>query len=135
VSDQIPVAVRRAVEARSGGVCEGCGKRRATEKHHRLYRSRGGLHVVENLLDLCGWGNHTGDHGVAHTKTGEDRGWSIRSGGDPLVVPVQHARFGLVRLTAEGGWEPVSGSGTDAVSSAWDSSIPMQTEVAMGDWS
>lgn len=114
MSTDIPESVRRAVEARSGGVCEGCGVAAATEMHHRLYRSRGGAHTVENLLHLCGWGNHTGCHGVAHTKVGEVTGWSIRSGGKPSEVEVLHALFGLVLLTTEGSWKPA-----DDVKDAW----------------
>lgn len=60
----------------------------ATEAHHRLYRSRGGADTLSNALHLCGWGNHTGCHGVAHTVVGEVRGWSVRSGFSPLLVPV-----------------------------------------------
>jgi len=129
----IPASVRRAVEMRSGGVCEGCGMRPATEKHHRLFRSRGGPHTISNLLDLCGWGNHTGCHGVAHTRVGEERGWSIRSGGDPLLVPVEHALFGLVLLTAEGGWEPVSGVGSPEHTDVWLPPISATTNVA-SEW-
>lgn len=136
MSTDIPASVRRAVEARSGGVCEGCGRRRATDKHHRLYRSRLGEHTVENLLDLCGPGNADGCHGFAHSgRVGEDRGWSIRSGGNPLLIPVQHALFGLVSLTADGGWEPVSEGPVGADTDPWFLSAEAQTEVAMGDWS
>jgi 5-methylcytosine-specific restriction endonuclease McrA len=69
VKKDIPAKVRAAVRARSGGRCEfrfwpgddldaplagdvRC-RRRATEMHHRLPRSRGGAHTVENLVHLC----------------------------------------------------------------------------------
>lgn len=132
MSHKIPELVRRTVRGRSGGVCEACGRARATEQHHRLYRSRGGADVVSNLLDLCGWGNHSGCHGVAHTRTGELRGLSIRSGGDPLRVRVEHALFGVVLLDDKGGWSPVP-SGTDP----WVSPVPIATigAAAEGDWS
>jgi len=130
VSADIPEAVRKAVEARSGGVCEACGRARATEKHHRLFRSQGGLHTVENLLDLCGWGNHTGDHGVAHTKAGFEKGWSVRSGDDPAEIPVEHALFGRVLLTADGAWKPVGdGSGHDDTR-LWETPFSGATKVA-----
>lgn len=93
-----------AVKKRSGGVCEGCGQAKATDVHHRLYRSRGGLDAAENLLHLCGGpsglpgGNHSGCHGVAHTAEGEARGWSVRSGHDPSEVPVW-TPAGWVRLS------------------------------------
>ena len=75
------VEERELVIARSGGLCEICGKFRATEIHHRKHKSQGGSDRPENLLHVCGWGNHTGCHGLAHTD--EDRykfGWAIRSG-------------------------------------------------------
>lgn len=72
-----------AVADRAEGVCEGCGQRAAIQMHHRLYRSRGGKHEIENLLHLC-----LECHGVAHTLIGEHLGWSVRSGNDPADVPV-----------------------------------------------
>lgn len=47
-------------------MCEICYKHRATDKHHRRFRSRRGQHTVENLLDVCGPGNTFGCHGRAH---------------------------------------------------------------------
>lgn len=64
--DEVPEGVRMAVRARSGGVCEACHAAPATDQHHRQYRSRGGWHLIENLLDLCGRGNTSGCHGDAH---------------------------------------------------------------------
>src|SRR5699024_11712425 len=49
----IPEAVRNEIRARSGGKCEHCRKAPATEMHHRLPRSRGGLHDPFNLIHLC----------------------------------------------------------------------------------
>lgn len=83
-----PQTVRDQAAERSKLLCEGCGGHGPLELHHRLYKSRGGRGTIENALALCGWGNHTGCHGVAHTAEGERRGWSIRSGFDPLDVPV-----------------------------------------------
>ena len=91
-------AARKYVEARSGGLCEGCGVRRATDMHHRLYKSRGGTDTIDNLIHLCGsdnglpGGNHSGCHGLAHTITGERVGWSVKSGNDPAVIPIWHRR-------------------------------------------
>lgn len=97
-----PLAVRRAAWERCGGVCEWCGHARATQLHHRLYRSRGGLGLLVNAAALCGSGNHTGCHGRAHSKAGEDAGWSVRVGQDPAVVPVLYRDLGLVRLQPDG---------------------------------
>ncbi|OOB90335.1 HNH endonuclease [Rathayibacter sp. VKM Ac-2630] len=104
--EPVPIGVQLAVEARSGGMCEGCGLHRATEKHHRKFRSRGGEDTVENLLDLCGSGNHSGCHGAAHgARPAPERceaiGWEVRTDEDPLDVPVPY-RGRLVHLTADG---------------------------------
>src|SRR3546814_876167 len=63
-----PAKVSKQIEERSGGICEGCGEREATEKHHRKYKSRGGKDTLENALHVCGFGNNAkeGCHGEAH---------------------------------------------------------------------
>lgn len=98
-----------AVKERSGGVCEGCGVRPATDVHHRRYRSRGGGHEVSNLLHLCGGesglagGNHSGCHGVAHRGAGALVGWSVESGPRaPGEYEVEHAAHGRVLLKDDG---------------------------------
>lgn len=83
----IPRKAREAVMARSGGMCEHCGKKRATQIHHRRYRSRGGDHRLSNLLAVCGSGNHSGCHGVAHTLAGFSLGLAIPAGGGEYMVP------------------------------------------------
>lgn len=75
----IPTRNVRTVKERSAGVCEGCGHKPASQIHHRKYRSRGGSHDVSNLLHLCGSGNHTGCHGLAHSATPPE-GWALPSG-------------------------------------------------------
>ncbi|QHF24120.1 hypothetical protein GTU73_08920 [Rathayibacter sp. VKM Ac-2804] len=104
--EPIPEGARLAVEARSAGMCEGCGLRRATEVHHRKFRSRGGDNAVENLLHLCGSGNHSGCHGAAHGSPPTPErcsaiGWAVRADEDPLAVPVIY-RGRLRHLTADG---------------------------------
>ncbi|MGW9587468.1 HNH endonuclease [Microbacterium sp. NPDC055455] len=101
----IPTKTRRLVEERSGFLCEGCGEREATELHHRKYRSRGGGHEVSNLIHLCGWGNHTGCHGTAHSAEGHELGWSVNSWSDPALTPVLW-RGGMAWLTPDGRVEP-----------------------------
>ena len=76
------------LHARSGGVCEICGQAEATEIHHRKYRSRGGGHNIENLLNVCGMGNTSGCHGRCHTQDGEDNGWAVHAWQDERTVPV-----------------------------------------------
>lgn len=99
----IPTAVQATVRARSRGTCEGCGRRPATEMHHRKYRSRGGQHTASNLLHLCGWGNHTGCHGIAHSTAGHDKGWSVHSWDDPAQTSTEHPVHGRVLLDDAGG--------------------------------
>lgn len=104
----VPAKTSKQLHERSGNWCEGCGMRPATEKHHRLYKSRGGNHALENLLHLCGWGNHTGCHGVAHSGVkGDLLGWAIHMGGDPLLVPVMY-RGVKSFLLADGEVQPVT---------------------------
>lgn len=104
-----PAESRRAYEhakERSFGLCEICGVARATETHHRLHRSHGGRDDVENLLRVCGWGNHTGCHGAAHSDSQRyANGWAIRTGFNPADVPIKY-RGTMQRLTADGGIEP-----------------------------
>jgi hypothetical protein len=91
------------VKERSFGMCEICGTKRATEIHHRLHRSHGGKDTVTNLIHVCGWGNHTGCHGAAHSDPKRyANGWAVRSGGNPALRPVLY-RGSLTILTAEGG--------------------------------
>lgn len=67
-SSDFPPAVRAQILQRAGGRCESCGTTTDhLEIHHRRYRSRGGPGTAENGLALCGWGNHTGCHGWAHS--------------------------------------------------------------------
>jgi hypothetical protein len=68
-------ALTPALCARSGGRCEICRDVEATERHHRLRRSQGGLNSLENLLHLCRY-----CHGVVHRYPGlsYERGWLFR---------------------------------------------------------
>jgi hypothetical protein len=69
----MPRPIAEKVDERSGGMCEICHRRPATDKHHRLFLSRGGEHLVENIVAACGGsagmagGNHSGCHGRAHS--------------------------------------------------------------------
>lgn len=91
------------VKARSFGLCEVCGAKRATEVHHRLHRSHGGRDTVTNMIHVCGWGNTSGCHGAAHTDSNRyGNGWAVRSGFDPGLLPVLY-RGELMMLTEDGG--------------------------------
>ena len=77
---QVPLT-RKAVFARDGGRCAYCGAT-ATSIDHVVPRSRGGLHVWENVVASCRVCNHTkADRHVA------ELGWQLR------VVP--HAPKGV----------------------------------------
>lgn len=95
---------RRLVRERSGGICEVCGKARATNFQHRKNRSQAGQWSASNGLDVCGSGT-TGDHGYIHAHPAEsyERGWSVHSWDDPSEVPVQTWR-GWVLLDDEGSY-------------------------------
>lgn len=74
----IPKAVLVALQERSEGRCE-AGRftdnsrccRRGTDPHHRLARSQGGKHELENLVHLC-----STCHRMAH----DQPQWAIRWG-------------------------------------------------------
>ena len=72
----IPSEVREVVRRRSRGICEfgGC-PRPAAHMHHKLPRSAGGPHTVDNLADLC-----ASHHGYVHSHPREsyDLGLLIR---------------------------------------------------------
>jgi len=96
----IPKKVRDLVSVRAQGRCEGCGGYADLELHHRKFRSRGGQHTASNLVALCGWGNHTGCHGKAHSAE-PPRGWALRSWQTPDLEPFLSFE-GLVWLTVDG---------------------------------
>jgi hypothetical protein len=95
-------AAYAAVAERSKGLCEGCGRKPAAEMHHRLYRSQGGRDEITNLLHLCGRGNTSGCHGVAHTGPGREAGWSVHWWATPAEVPVNYRLGGLKLLGPDG---------------------------------
>jgi hypothetical protein len=71
MADDVSPRVTAQLVERSQGMCEICHRRRATDKHHRLFRSRAhrrdsSIHTIENLLAACGPGNVAGCHGRAH---------------------------------------------------------------------
>lgn len=93
---------RVIVARRSGGVCEICACRAAVDWHHRLNRSQGGLWLASTGLDLCRACHDTigAEPGRAYA-----RGWLVRRGVDPAVMPAwlmtSHGPC-YVRLTNDG---------------------------------
>lgn len=94
-------AARPVVRERSGGMCERCGRERATDMHHRKLR-RHGDHAPANLVHLCReCHNLVHDDGYREPQAG----LLLKSWDDPRAVPVLHSIFGLVRLDDAGGYE------------------------------
>lgn len=79
---------KAAVRRRSGGRCEWveagqrCGSRNRVECDHRIPRSQGGTHALENLWDLCK------PHHNAKTAT-EGGGWRNKNGNAPADPALQ----------------------------------------------
>lgn len=91
------------VKSRSFGLCEICGVKRATEVHHRQYRSRGGQDTAQNCIHVCGWGGTLGCHARAHNDSENTaNGWAVPSGFDPARIPVLY-RGQWMKLTGDGG--------------------------------
>lgn len=86
--------LQTAVLQRDGYRCAWCGRYDlALEVHHRAGKGMGGSRTLDhlaNLISLCGWGNHTGCHGRAHTDraAAEDAGMTVPRGVDPTGIPV-----------------------------------------------
>ena len=81
----IPLAIRRAVWARSGYYCEACGGPGAVHLHHRKLRSQGGRHEATNLMHVhlsC----HESIH--AHPTRSYLLGHLVHSYDDPADAPI-----------------------------------------------
>lgn len=107
-------AAKALAQARSYGLCEGCGLSGTLDPHHRMTRGSGGVHRAgsdvsndpRNLLMLCR---------ICHDRTLSDAvaciliGWVIerRAGVDPRDVPAQIYTVngrGWWYLTEDGGY-------------------------------
>jgi len=79
--------LRLALDMRSMGRCEACGRHRGVEGvvHHRRLRSQGGPHTMENLLVM-----HDGCHRFAHAnpRWAMAHGWIVSGWADEATVPV-----------------------------------------------
>lgn len=71
--------------------------------HHRLLRSQGPDHSIQNVIILCGSGT-TLCHGRVHAEPAASRagGWMLSGRQEPLAVPVLIAGQRWVFLTSTG---------------------------------
>lgn len=71
--------------------------------HHRLRRSQGPDHTIQNVIILCGSGT-TQCHGWVHANPTDARagGWMLSGRQEPLAVPVLIAGQRWVYLTSTG---------------------------------
>lgn len=103
-------AMKAAVRRRDLFACARCGTNvaeRPSSVHHRVRRSQGGRHVMENLVTLCGTGT-TNCHGWVHANITEARafGWLLLGTDDPALEGVMYASeygpWARLWLTADG---------------------------------
>lgn len=94
---EIPEAVRRVVRERDMGMCRVCGSHgESLALHHLRYRSRGGLHVAENLISVH-WLFEPRCHELMHGLGGSDT-TALREAGEiaartPGVTVLQVLRW------------------------------------------
>jgi hypothetical protein len=107
------IRARKLVAARSGGICEGCGRAPATEWAHRVGRAQGGPWCSSNGLHLCssgdprspwggGLGCHEWSHHAGNRVEAESIGWMLRRHHNPATTPALLHAVGWVLLHPDG---------------------------------
>jgi hypothetical protein len=100
----------RIVIARSGGVCEVCGRAAMQNIHHRRGRGMGGtrraIHSPAWLLAVCGMGNTSGCHRRIESDrpTAEANGWALPWAVEDAGTVPAVLWFGRVLLDDAGGY-------------------------------
>lgn len=79
--------------------CEYCSRFNYLERHHRLFRSHGGLWVPSNIVMLC-----QGCHAATTDEQLTGAGLNVRTGEVPAEVPVYIWYAGFVLLDDDGGY-------------------------------
>jgi hypothetical protein len=108
--------LREATLARDGHRCAWCGRYDlALEVHHRAGKGMGGSRTLDhlaNLVALCGWGNHTGCHGLAHSdrEAASAAGMTVPRSTDPHPIAVTY-HDGRWLLDDSGSRSPVAAPG------------------------
>jgi len=92
-------ATRKVVRARSEGQCEIHLGHPASDMHHRLNRSQGGLWTPANILHICRESHSTIG---SDPKAAAGQGWSIRNQRNPEDVPLWLAGRGWCFLHDNG---------------------------------
>ncbi len=125
----VPAAVIALVDGRDRHVDRSTGRTLGAGRnlHHRLLRSRGGLHTAANLITLSGSGT-TGTHGYmhAHPKIATHYGFIVPTRADPAEWPILltnglgHRRWAL--LTDDG--LEVSITDAEAEERRWAAGLP-----------
>lgn len=92
---------RKILAERSNGVCEVCGRARATDAMHRLARSHGGPWCPSNLLAGCR-SCHEFQRAPGMAADARFAGHVLITGQDPLKVPAWTALHGWVMLREDG---------------------------------
>lgn len=83
------------------GPCERCGRRRATDPHHRLTVARGGPDVLSNLAALC---RECHDHVHRYEHEARLGGWILPSGADFRTRAILRWDDMIALLDDEGGY-------------------------------
>jgi hypothetical protein len=104
-------AVVDLLKTRSGGVCEYCGVRPATEAHHRLGRKAGGtkrpwINKLSNLVHLDRFCHARITNTNGHRAEYEESGFLLREALKPDATPLDHAQLGRVLLLDNGDTTP-----------------------------
>lgn len=106
MADKIPEKSRLLVKTRDQHRCVRCSSPQASEWHHRRSRSvrDDATHQPQNGVWLC-LVCHAWAH--AHPFEAKASGLIVSRHSDPAVEPVEHALYGRVLLTENGGYQPV----------------------------
>lgn len=108
--------LRALVEARDKA-CVRCGAQPSRDEdsiHHRIPRGRGGENTAENLILLCGSALSGCHHYVeSHRTEAYNHGYLVRTGFDPLDVPVLLLGTTWAYPSPDGKWVVSGGSPSD----------------------
>lgn len=110
------IKCRKIVKERSGGLCEICGQREATDMAHRLAVSQVGKWEPCNILHACRF-CHSDNHD--HPQRSFDNGWHLRSGSNPIECAVL-----LAGDSGEKGWFYLKNNGEKVLIDK-DSDLPL----------